>query len=95
MKWLDKSRYGHLREYEYSEEKNQLKVICHHVMYCSYTQMVDSDKIIGIDPDGGPCLEVNRNVYNGDERFLIRDIVSEDNNHKSKKLTILLEVTRV
>ena len=95
MKWVDKGRNGHLREYEYSEEHNLLKVICHRVLYCSYTQKVGSEKIIAVDPDGGPHFRIGRTIYNGDNLFMIRDIVSEINNHKSKKLTIVLDVTRV
>jgi len=95
MKWFNKSQYGNLREYEYSEESKQLKVLCHNVMYCSYTQSTVSNKVNAVDPDGGPCLKVGGKVYYGDHTFLICDIISETNNHKSKKITVILDVTRV
>jgi len=64
-------------------------------MYCSYTQSAVSNKVNAVDPDGGPYLKVGGKVYYGDHTFLICDIISEKNDHRTKKVSITLDVTRV
>ena len=93
MKWTTISRHGTLREY--SEESGRLHVICHDVLYCSYTHHVSTDHIIAIDPDGGPYLGVGTTLFNGDHSFVILGILSEKNDRRNKKLTVLLDVNCV
>ena len=93
MKWTTTSRYGTLREY--SEESGRLKVICHDVLYCSYTHQISTDHIVAIDPDGGPYLGIGTTLSNGVRSFVIRGILSEKNDRRNKKVTVLLDVNCV
>ena len=93
MKWTTTSQYGALREY--SLESGHLKVIYSDVFYCSYTHQIGTNHIIAIDPEGGPYLGIGTTISNGDHAFVIRSILSEKNDRRNKKVTVLLDVNRV
>jgi hypothetical protein len=87
--WTETSRYNTLREFTFIQP-NQLEVICHDVLYCSFGG--HPDYLTSIDPDGGPylCIGGQYNSYK-----IIKILSHKFYGKNNKTLKILLEVQKM
>lgn len=87
-KWVEQSRYDTLREYTVIAP-DQMEVICHDVLYCSFGG--SPTYITSIDPDGGPYLSIGQIIRS----YQIKKIVSYHQPWKGQKdkMKIVLEVS--
>lgn len=86
--WKELSRYGAIRLFECSKDKQYLTITCYDTLCYSCTNC--KDKVIAIDPDGGPFFGVNSVISHHNQSFIITSIISYT---KPKTiLTILVKV---
>jgi hypothetical protein len=86
--WKDSSRYGAIRLFEWSKDKQYITITCYDTLCYSCTNC--KDKIIAINPDGGPYFGVGSVISHQKQSFIITSIVSYT---KQKNiLTILVKV---
>ena len=84
--WTNYSRYGALRSYVLSENKEELVITCDDVIYYSISPG------LSIDPDGGPYLEVNQPIMYDNVTLMIKEILSYKRITKTR-LVITLKVS--
>lgn len=102
IKWTGKSRYGSPRSYTYDSEQLQVIVICHDVLYVSYTmdnrsRMGQEEVPMAVDPDGGPYLGKGVRLYPPSPHSGLRivKINKEKYEHAKKCLTVCVTVEEV
>jgi len=87
--WIEQSRYHTLREYTVIAP-DQIEIICHNVLYCSFGG--SPTYITSIDPDGGPYLSIGQIIRS----YQIKKIVSyQPWKGKKDMMKIVLEIVKV